>query len=107
MVQSAFSLESGAMVMVCQNQAPLQASLANGAWELTPCQGLSISEACRLPSCCMHVVRHGEFVGFKMEFAQSRLLQVCRRNQRLVLASDKFGVYEQMHILQVPPTSLT
>ena len=70
-------------------------------WELAPCETVSLAAACNMPACRVRVVRQDEFVGFKLQHAHDRHLQVSRRTRRLVLASSKFGVYEQMRILQV------
>jgi hypothetical protein len=78
-----------------------QVSLEGDDWELTPCHDLAVTVAYTKAECLMHVMRAGEFVGFRSGHARDRLLRVSRRTRRLVLGSDKFGVYEQMRLVSV------
>jgi hypothetical protein len=108
-VQNAASSSEQSPLPVCQHASwtccsccsCVQANLSQDTWELAPSDALSVTLAYTLPTCLLQVVRHGEFVGFRMQCAEKRMLQFSRRHRRLFLVSDKFGVYEQLRILEV------
>ena len=77
----------------------LQATNEEGLWSMLPQEGLGMADARRHPGCCVEVVRHAKFIGFRVPFVNGKFLQVSRRTKKLVAVADHFGVYEQMAII--------
>ena len=81
--------------------------LEENGWELAPSQCLSLSDACRVPSCFVTVVRQDGLCGLRVDYAESKFLRLPLAGERLLLVQDSMGAREQLSILQVCLTLMT
>ena len=70
-------------------------------WELTRSPGLSLQDACRVPSCFATVVLEGDTLGIRVDYAESKFLRLSQSSTRLLLQQEAMGELERMVLLQV------
>lgn len=98
----AAQLADAALVCICTlDAAPYQAEKLDDRWELVPSESLTVAAACTLPCCLVQIVRQEGYVGFRLPHVAERYVQYSPRTRRFILASERFGVYEQLKICQV------